>query len=124
MIEKRQHKRYKCNIKVDFEYYENDSENINPEKAPVENSPKAGKGRILDISLGGTFLVSNSRLTINMPVKLHFKIKKQVFDYDGIVIRTGLLKNNPSEIAQKFSAVNVKEDAYLAIKFNEILSNL
>jgi len=124
MTEKRQHKRYKCNIKVDFEYYENSPENVNPEKDTIEKSHKSGKGRMLDISMGGTFLVSNSRLAINLPVKLHFKIKKQVYDYDGIIIRTGLLKNNPSEIAQKFSKVAVKEDAYIAIKFNEILNNL
>jgi hypothetical protein len=40
----------------------------------------------------------------------------------GNIARTGLLKNNPTEIAKKFSIFSSKEDSYIAIEFNEAIN--
>ncbi|TAL30961.1 MAG: PilZ domain-containing protein [Spirochaetes bacterium] len=116
MTEKRKFERHQCFVKIEFEYWEG-----NPETIDVELSvPMHGKGAMLDISKGGAFVVTNERLGINMPVRLKVTEGKNRHLLKGSVVRTGLLKNNPSEVAMKYAAVKVKEDAYLAIQFDEV----
>ena len=79
---------------------------------------------MLDLSRGGAFIVTDTRVAINMPVRLRFQTKTAKYEVPGTIIRTGLLKNNPSEIAQKYAAVKVKEDAYIAIQFTELIEEI
>ncbi len=120
MDDKRQYPRFSCKIKTDFEYYEGDPDELDT----TVSIPLKAKGVIMDISRGGLFLVSNSRVGINVPVILRFRTKKQQYDLKGFVVRTGLVKNNPSEIARRISTLQVKGDSYIAVQFDTPLSEL
>lgn len=115
MTEKREFKRHQCKIKIDFDYFEGNPDDIDVATA----SAQRGKGVMLDISRGGAFIVSTSRVGINIPIRLRVEIRKKKLDLEGTVVRTGLMKNNPSEVVQKYAKLKIKEDAYIAIKFNK-----
>ena len=120
MNEKRRYQRFPCNIKVDFDYYEGNPDTIDTETTV----PIRGKGMVLDISQGGVFLVTNSRVGVALPIRLKFTTKKQPYDIKGTIIRTGLVKNNPSEIVKKYASRDVKGDSYIAVEFDHLLENI
>lgn len=120
MTEKRKYKRIPCKIKVQFEFVEGDPEEIDIE----DSTPTTGTGLILDISKGGIFIVSKTRISINNPIKSTFKLKNDMCTIEGSVVRTGLIKNNPAEIAQKYSKKDLKEDVYIAVRFDQPLEKL
>lgn len=115
MPDKRKYTRYACSIKTKFEFYTGDPENLNIETSVAEK----GKGVIIDISRGGVFIASNSRVAVGMPVILNFELFKKKMNLTGKIVRTGLLTNNPSEVARKFSMFSSKGDSYIAIEFSE-----
>ncbi|MGQ9842890.1 MAG: PilZ domain-containing protein [Spirochaetota bacterium] len=117
MTEKRQHQRKETNIKVKFDYFEGDPEKVTTNQKPTIQS----KGYILNISISGAFMVCNSRVSVQMPVKLYCKINKTKLELTGQIVRTGMIQNNPSEVAQRYAAKKVKGDNYVAICFNELL---
>jgi len=120
MTDKRKFTRYPCKIKTKFEYYEGD-----PEKIEIGKTiPKKGKGSIMDISKGGLFVVTDNNLSAGNPIKINFSTKKNKYNINSKIIRVGLLKNNPSEIAVKLSRVSDKEEHYLAIEFNVPLTKI
>ncbi len=120
MGEKRGYKRHQCFEKIDFDYFEG-----NPDEIDMSVTvPVKCKGHMLDLSRGGAFIVTDTRVAVNMPVMLRFRTKSAQYEVPGTIIRTGLLKNNPSEIAQKYAAVKVKEDAYIAIQFAELIEEI
>ena len=113
--DKRKYARYTCSIKSKFYYYVG-----NPDEIDINiDPPQKGDGIIMDISRGGVLLTSNARVPVGMPVILKFPFNKQNMDIRGDIVRTGLLKNNPSEIAKKFSIFSSKGDSYIAVEFNE-----
>lgn len=104
-------------MKTNFDYYEG-----NPADIDIEITvPQKGKGIILDISQSGFFMVSNERVSIGLPLKAVITIKKQKVQPLGHIVRTGSLKNNPSEVAQKFSKFASKGDFYIAVEFDSLL---
>jgi len=120
MSEKRKHPRHACKIKLNFEYYEG-----NPDDFDINISvPKKARGFILDISQGGLFIVTNERVPINMPIRTIFATKKKKFNLMGNIVRTGLLQNNPSEVAQKFAKFSAKGDSYIAVEFDESIPEI
>ncbi len=120
MSEQRKHQRHKCKISVKFESYSG-----NPDEIDRENdTPSKGKGVILDLSRSGVFVVSNSRVSVDMPIRLHFKLAGKKSEIWGTIVRTGLLQNNPSEVAQRMKNVKVKEDAYIAINFDSLIDEI
>jgi len=120
MSEQRKYPRYSCNIKVNFEFFEGDPETIDTETA----APSPGDGFILDMSKGGLFIVSNTRVGINQPIRLEFSTKTEKYHLEGTIVRTGLLKHNPSEVARRFAKKKVKGDSYIAIEFTTPLDEL
>jgi hypothetical protein len=113
--DKRKYARYTCSIKSKFYYYVG-----NPDEIDINiDLPQKGDGIIMDISRGGVLLTSNTRVPVGMPVILKFPFNKQKMDIRGDIVRTGLLKNNPTEIAKKFSIFSSKGDSYIAVEFNE-----
>lgn len=119
MSDKRKYQRFACNLKSDFEYFEG-----NPDEIDINTTvPIRGKGTILDISKGGVFLVSNARVGVALPIRLKFTTKKKNYELKGTIVRTGLVKNNPSEIVKKYAAMDVKGDSYIAVEFDEILES-
>ena len=113
--DKRKYARYTCSIKSKFYYYVG-----NPDEIDINiDLPQKGDGIIMDISRGGVLLTSNARVPVGMPVILKFPFNKQKMDIRGDIVRTGLLKNNPTEIAKKFSIFSSKGDSYIAVEFNE-----
>lgn len=113
MTEKRKYPRYSCKIKVSYEYYEGD-----PESADADIIvPSKGKGFIYDISQGGAFLISNERVAVNQRMRLTFSTKKSDYAMESRITRTGLIKNNPSEIAQRMTGHTSKGDSYIAVEF-------
>ncbi|MFH0975127.1 MAG: PilZ domain-containing protein [Spirochaetota bacterium] len=114
MNDNRKFPRYECKIPVKFAFFIG-----NPDEVNVESSESVkGKGVILDMSKGGLFLVSNSRVNIDMPIYLNYSLKGQKNTISGTIVRTGLMKNNPSEIVRKYEGRKAKGDAYLAVKFD------
>ena len=113
--DKRRYTRYTCSIKSKFYYYVG-----NPDEIDINiDLPQKGKGLIIDISPGGVFIASNTKVPVGMPVILKFSFNKQKMDIQGNIVRTGLLKNNPTEIARKFSIFSSKGDSYIAVEFTE-----
>lgn len=109
-----------CKIPVNFGFYEG-----NPNEPDVETKkPVKGKGIIMDISKGGAYIVSSSRVIIDMPINLTFSMNNEKNKVDGTIIRTGIIENNPSEIAQRYAGEKIKGDAYIAVKFDSILENI
>ena len=115
MSDKRKYARYACSIKTKFEYYTGDPDTVNLETSVAEK----GKGVVIDISRGGVFIASNTRVAVGMPIILNFDLQKQKMRITGRIVRTGLLANNPSEVARKFSMFSSKGDSYIAVEFSE-----
>ena len=120
MNDKRQFTRYECKLPMDFDFFEGNPDEINT-KTSV---PLKGKAFMLDISKGGVFLVTNARVGVNIPIILHFEIKKKKYDVDGHIIRTGLLKNNPSDIVKRYANAKVKGDSYIAVQFDALREDI
>jgi len=120
MTEKRRYDRYQCKLKTKFQYYIGNPEEIDTGKAPS----KKGKGTILDISVGGVFIVTNDRVGVGMPIMVNFSLQKNKCSIHGKIVRTGLLKNNPSELAQKYYKQAVTKESYVAVEFSENLEEL
>lgn len=112
--DKRKYTRYACSIKTKFDYFTG-----NPDEIDVTtDKPHKGKGVIIDISCGGVFIASNTRVPVGMPVILSFTLNKEKMKVQGQIVRTGMLQNNPSEVAKKFSMFSSKGDSYIAVEFN------
>ena len=120
MSEKRKFERFGCKIKTKFEFYEGNPDLYDPSLSSYTKS----KGMIFDISQGGLFIVTDERVTVAMPIIVNFPIKNKKLQINAKIVRTGLLKNNPSEIALKFKKYSSFGDAYIAIEFNEPLDSL
>ena len=118
--DKRKYARYSCSMKTGFHFYEGDPDELDME---TEVSRK-GKGLIIDISCGGVFLISDSRVSPGLPIILNFTLKKEKLTINGRIVRTGLLKNNPTEVAQKFAKFSSKGDNYIAVEFDTPLENI
>ncbi len=115
MIEKRRFPRYPCKLKTKFNYYEG-----NPDEIDYDITvPTKDKGVICDISQGGALLITSARVAPGVTALLNFKTKKQKLAVHGRIVRTGLLKNNPTEVAQRMSKFSSFGDAYVAIEFKE-----
>lgn len=117
MPEQRKYPRYSCSIKTKFEYFTGNPDEVNIDTSVAEK----GKGVIIDISRGGVFIASSTRVAAGMPIILNFDFMKQKKRISGHIVRTGLLTNNPSEVARKFSMFSSKGDAYIAVEFSEPL---
>jgi hypothetical protein len=120
MSDKRLHPRFPCHMKVRFRYFEGDPDTIDLETAPS----KTGKGVVLDISVGGVLIASNTRVNVNAPVMIEFRTKKEKLALSGMIVRTGLLKNNPSDLAQQYKGVVFGRDTFIAVHFNNELESL
>ncbi|OHD64466.1 MAG: hypothetical protein A2176_11295 [Spirochaetes bacterium RBG_13_51_14] len=115
MVEKRRFPRYPCKIKTKFHYYEGNPEDIDYDITV----PSKGKGVICDISQVGALVITTSRVSVGVPALVNFKTKKNKLAVHGHIVRTGLLKNNPTEVAQKMAKFTSFGDSYIAIEFNE-----
>lgn len=117
--DKRKYTRYSCSIKANFEFFEGDPDEIDIETQVSEK----GKGLIIDISCGGIFLISDSRVSPGLPIIMKFQLNKEKLTLYGRIVRTGLLRNNPTEIAQKFAKYASKGENYIAVEFDNPLLN-
>ena len=120
MEELRKYERHNCNIPVNFEYHEGNPDDIDLE----QNIPLKAKGRIMDWSKGGILIVSKARVSVGLPIYLYFKIKRKKNKLCGLIVRTGLILNNPSEVAQRIKIEKVKGDAYIGVKFDNTIDDL
>ena len=120
MQEKRKFKRFDCNIKTTFFYFEGNPEEIDIKK----ESGKKTKGSIIDISCGGVFIATNENIPTGRPVKLQFKLKKYYIETTGKIVRAGTIVNNPTETAQKIKDNKVKADLFIAVEFDNELETL
>ena len=50
--------------------------------------------------------------------RLSFYIENNKYEILGSIVRTGLIRNNPSELAQRYASEDLKEDAYIAVQFD------
>ena len=121
-LDKRRYARRTCSIKSSFYYYVG-----NPEEVDINtDAPRKGKGIIVDIGRGGAYMTSNTRVPAGMPIVLNLPLKKQKMNVIGSIVRTGLVQNNPSDIARKISILSsilsTEGDSYIAVEFNEPLN--
>ena len=117
MTDKRQYPRHQCNFKSKFNYYIGNPDEIDFD----ELTPNKGKGVIHDISKGGIFIISSNRVAPGMPIEVQFKTRKNKLQIMGKIVRTGLLKNNPTELAKKFLKFSSSGDSYIAVQFNNTI---
>ncbi len=80
-------------MKVHFDYFDGDPDTIDT----TRDKSRSGKGHILDISRGGIFIATNNRVSVNMPVRVEFRTASRKLKLEGTVVRTGLMRNNPSK---------------------------
>jgi hypothetical protein len=115
MVEKRKFPRFRCKLKTKFNFYEG-----NPEEIDYEIMvPTKGKGTICDISQGGALLITSGRVSVGVPAMLSFKTKKNKHSVHGHIVRTGMLKNNPTDVAQRMAKFASLGDSYIAVEFKE-----
>ncbi len=119
MQEKRRFPRFACLLKTRFSYALEipDSEDSQPRY-------KKSHGRILDISCGGVFIATNAKCGLNVPLTITFKTERRVYVCIGSIVRTGLLKNNPSDAARKYKGLKIRENGYIAVEFDTPLQDL
>lgn len=119
MQEKRKYPRFSCLLKARFSY-------ALELPSSEDELPKYKKtlGRILDISRGGVFIATNAICGLNVPVTVTFKTERRVYVCMGSIVRTGLLKNNPSDAAQKYKKLKIRENGYVAVEFDTPLNDL
>ena len=113
MNEKRVFARYRTDLLVEFEHLGKD-ETIK------------GKGKIVNMSLGGLYMISSNKVNQDKPVNLCFKLKsdtegsgKEIYKNAGSIIRSGLLQDEKNELKLKYSVTEESEKFYMAVKFNE-----
>jgi hypothetical protein len=115
MVEKRRYPRYPCSIKTKFGYHAgNPDEIINDAGFPMK-----AKGVIVDISRGGALIITGERVSVGVPAQMQFKTKKAKQSVQGTIVRTGLLVNNPTEVARRMAGFADHGDAYVAVQFME-----
>jgi PilZ domain. len=115
MVEKRKFPRFQCKLKTKFNFHEG-----NPEEIDYEIMvPTKGKGVICDISQGGALLITSGRVSVGVPALLSFKTKKNKHAVHGHIVRTGMLRNNPTEVAQRMAKFSSLGDSYIAVEFKE-----
>lgn len=119
MQEKRKFPRFACLLKVRFSHAQEVPET---EDDTVKYHKSAG--RILDISRGGIFIATKAKCGLNVPVTVTFKTEKKVYICLGSIVRTGLLRNNPSDSVKKYKKLNIREDGYIAVQFDTPLNDL
>ncbi len=118
-MEKRKYPRYDCIIKVEFEFFDGDPDDTDQEIS----IPNKGKGRIHDISQGGAFIITGERVAVNHLVRLAFSTKANKYRTEARIIRTGIIQNNPSEIALRLLPHAKKNESYIACEFTETLAD-
>ncbi|TFH42379.1 MAG: hypothetical protein E4G96_03580 [Chrysiogenales bacterium] len=115
MVEKRRYPRYPSKIKTKFSYYSG-----NPDEIDYDISvPLKGKGVICDISRGGVLIITGERVSVGVPALMNFKVGKTKRAVHGHIVRTGLLANNPTEVARRMAGFTTHGDAYVAVEFKE-----
>ena len=115
MVEKRRHPRYQCKIKTKFGYHAG-----NPDEIDNDASlPMKSKGIIVDISRGGALIITGERVSVGVPAIMQFKMGKTKQVVPGSIVRTGLLVNNPTEVARRMAGFADHGDAYVAVQFRE-----
>lgn len=115
MEEKRRYPRYPCKIKAKFNFYEGNPDDIDYDLTV----PSKGSGTICDISEGGACIITRDRVAVGSPALVNFKAGRDKFSVPGRIVRTGLLQNNPTEVAKRLAAFSSKGDAYIAVEFKE-----
>ena len=119
--ERRKYTRFKCAIKSNMDYYEGDPSLIDD----VSKMPSIRiRGSVLDISRGGVLVTSNVNVAVAMPMHLAFMVGKAKNERFGRIVRTGLLRDNPSEVARKIAdGFKGLESYYIAVEFDDIMPN-
>lgn len=119
MTEKRKYPRYSCKINAKLDYYPGNPDEVDPEISV----PVSVNGLILDISVGGIFIITSELVSVNSPARVFFSTSNDEVSASGRIVRTGRLQDNPSEIARKYSVFSNKGENYIAIQFDEPLEN-
>jgi hypothetical protein len=119
MSEKRIFPRFSCQMKVRFHFHEGDPDTVDPETSPS----KKGKGIVLDISRGGIFIATDTHVSINIPIIIDFRTKREAFTIGGTIVRTGRMKDNPSEVAMKYNHLRIRRNMYVAVQFKQPIEN-
>lgn len=106
-MDKREFPRYEKDLTMGYAYPDKKSESDHP-------------GRILNISLGGVYMLSGTILEKDTPVTLRFTINKdgdlKKLTTTGSVLRSGKLIDNP-DMAEKYNIRNLEGECFAVVKF-------
>ena len=106
-MDKREFPRYEKDLTMGYAY---------PDKIADSHLP----GRILNISLGGVYMLSGSILEKNTPITMTFTINNngdiKNLTTTGSVLRSGNLNDNP-EMISKYNITNPGGDCFAVVKF-------
>ncbi len=125
MIERRQHIRRHADITLEYEYYTN----MGDDNYSTAFKPERASARILNISLGGVFMLSDVPLHASMPVAMFFKRRDAndrenvVLITNGTVLRAGHVGDD-SGIKERYRLEEEKEGYYGVIRFYSPLVEL
>lgn len=81
MDERREFERYESNIRIEYEYFR-------IKNSEDGNNASRSSGKIVNISLGGVFMISDTPLEPDMPVSMFFKRRDLANGRDDVVLIT------------------------------------
>jgi len=106
-MDKREFPRYEQDLSMGYAY---------PDQAAGSDLP----GRILNISLGGVYMLSGSIIEKDTNVTLSFRISKDGdvtnLKTSGSVLRSGKLSDNP-EMMAKYNISDIDSGCFAVVKF-------
>lgn len=114
--DKRYSGRRHADFKIDFEYYP---------KSAVSGASR-GRGKAVNISLGGVYILTDTIVNSDAPIALFFKTDgpeqhdKTFFVTNGTVIRSGAVEEESDEFKRKFGLEGGPGNCYCAVKFTSI----
>lgn len=81
---------------------------------------KALRGKILNISLGGVYMLTEDPIRTQMPVSLTFTVKQNgdasSINAEGMVLRSGYMAEEPA-MAAKYNIKSPAETSFAVIRF-------
>lgn len=118
MHEQRQHQRHDIPLQVEFHYFSGDPDRIGDENP----APARGFGTIIDISIGGMSMLSESPVPPGLPISLFFTMLNESGDSARrvLLIANGtVVRSEPQPAAHDGTVTTDEHCRLVAIRFAE-----
>jgi len=109
MSERRQYPRYNKDLTIDYSYRDSKGKH-------------SARGRLLNVSLGGLFMVSNNLVEKDSPLTMNFHLLKDGAEIDlatdGTILRSGPVEQE-AEMMQRYGLGSESGKFFAVVKFVE-----